>query len=246
MISKSRFLGALASTMAVAVAGFAQADGVSENQAVADGRVSPDKLDRKDFKRVNLFTGVRTQTTVDGTQANPKSEFISFGRNVKLKPNRAPRCSAALPNGATPDQARSMCPRKSYLGKGRATVQFPSLAPTDDVIVSVFNGPGRNELRLHTYSPTLMTASPTVEGRIARSNAGRKYGRALSVANAPETGSGMITEFNATIKRSSGVALARCKSRKFLWQRQVTYSDGSMETATEKQRCKRKGKRSGR
>ena len=217
----------------------AQADGASENQAFVDGKVNPAKLDKRKFKPINLFTGVRTQANVDGMQANPPSEYISFGKNVKLKPKRAPLCTAALPNGATPEQARSMCPRKSYLGSGHGTVQFPGIL-ADDVIVSVFNGPAKGELRLHTYSPTLGTASPTVDAAIVRSNAGGKYGQALSVPFAPETGSGMITEFNAKIKRSTGVVLARCKSKKFRWQRHVTYNDGSSATVTTKQRCKRR------
>jgi hypothetical protein len=239
VIRKSQILGAIACSTALAIAGIARADGVSENQAFVEGKVSPKKLERKRFRNINLFTGVRTQTTVDGTQANPRVELISFGKNVRFRPDKAPRCTTPLPNGATADQARAMCPRKSFLGAGRATVRFPGLE-VNDVIVSVFNGPGRNELRLHTYSPTLAAGSPTVAGKIVRSPAGRKYGKALSVPNAPETGSGMITEFNAKITRSSKVVQARCKSRKFRWLRQVTYSDGSTETATLQQRCKRK------
>ena len=40
----------------------------------------------------------------------------------------------------------------------------------------------------------------------------------------------MITKFNATIKKGSKVATARCKAKKFLWLRKVTYDDGSTET----------------
>ena len=50
----------------------------------------------------------------------------------------------------------------------------------------------------------------------------------------------MITKFNATITRSSGRSLARCKANKFLWQRRVTYNDGSTETAELEQKCSRK------
>jgi hypothetical protein len=232
----------LALTVALAGAVIARADGASENQAFVDGKVKPAKLDKKKFKRVNFFVGVRTQANVTGMQANPQSEYISFGKNAKFKLNKAPLCTTPLPNGATPEQARAMCPRKSYLGSGHGTVEFPGLT-ANDVVVSVFNGPIKNQLRLHTYSPTLGTASPTVDAKIVRSNAGRAYGQALSVPNAPITGSGMITEFNANIQKSSGVAFARCKSKKFLFQRQVTYTDGSSDTVTTKQPCKRKAKK---
>lgn len=132
-----------------------------------------------------------------------------------------------------------MCPRKSYLGSGHGSVAFPGLN-ANDITVSVFSGPSKNQLQLQTYSPTLGTASPTVNAVIVRSNAGGAYGEALSVPHAPVTGSGIITEFNATIMKSTGVATARCKAKKFLFQRKVTYTDGSVDTANLTQRCKRK------
>jgi len=233
---------AAALTLTLATAAIAVADGAADNQAFVEGKVKPAKLDKKKFKKVSLFTGVRTETNVTGFQSNPKSELISFGKNIKVNLAKVARCSAALPNGATPQQARAMCPGKSYLGSGRATLQFPGLN-VSDIVVSVFNGPGKNQLRLHTYSPTLGSAAPAVSAKIVRSKAGNKYGQALSVPFAPETGSGMLTEFNATIARSSGVVTANCKANKFLFQRLVTYADGSKDTATLKQPCTRKKSR---
>ena len=84
--------------------------------------------------------------------------------------------------------------------------------------VSVFNGPGKNEVRLHTYDPRLAGATPTVFGKIVKSNAGSKYGQALQVDDAPDVAgdTGKITAFNADFKKSK-VATARCKAKKFLW-----------------------------
>ena len=79
-------------------------------------------------------------------------------------------------------------------------------------------------------------------GSIVKSNAGSKFGYALSVPNAPETGALMITKFNATITKKSKAALARCKSKTMTWQRKVTYHDGTSETAEITQKCKRKKK----
>jgi hypothetical protein len=53
----------------------------------------------------------------------------------------------------------------------------------------------------------------------------------------------MLTEFNATITRSSGVVTANCKARQFLFERRVTYTDGSKDTVTLKQPCTRKKSR---
>ena len=227
-------------TLALSVACLAYADGASENVAHVDGDVRPAKLDKNRFRRVSSFTGVRTEANIDGTQANPASELISFGKNIRIRPNVPPVCTAVLANGSTPQLARSLCPAKSFLGAGEATMQFPGQPPIDDIVVSVFNGPGPNQLRLHTYSPTLGTASPTVNGEIVKSTAGARYGQALSVPHAPETGSGMITEFNSTITKASGYVTARCRAKRLLILRRVTYNDGSTETATESQRCRRR------
>ena len=104
----------------------------------------------------------------------------------------------------------------------------------------MFRGPDKKGIQLHTFSPTLGPAAPTVLGKIVNSNAGGQYGYALSVPNSPETGGLMITEFNATITKKSGAVLARCKSKNMPFQRKVTYDDGSTETAEITQKCKRK------
>ena len=66
------------------------------------------------------------------------------------------------------------------------------------------------------------------------------HGQALNVERAPETGGIMITKFNATLTKDSGVVKARCKSKKTPFLREVTYKDGTSETATLVDKCKRK------
>ena len=112
----------------------------------------------------------------------------------------------------------------------------------DDLTVSVFRGPDKRGIQLHTASPTLLAAAPTVQGSIVKSDAGSEFGYALSVPHAPETGALMITKFNATIFKSSKAILGRCKNKKMTFQRRVTYADGSTETVETTQRCKRKKK----
>jgi hypothetical protein len=240
VIKKSRFALALGMVLALAFAGVAFGDGATDNVAKVEGSVKPNKLSKNDYKPVTLFSGVATEANVTGTQANPAAEYISYGKNVKFDFNAGDVCTALPPSGSTPDQAKAACPKTAYLGSGHASVQFPGLALIDDVTVSVFRGPTKKGIFLHTYSPTLLAASPTVPSQIVKSNAGGKFGYALSVPNSPVTGSGMITEFNATISKKSGAVLARCKAKKFLWQRKVTYTDGSTETAELSQPCKRK------
>jgi len=125
--------------------------------------------------------------------------------------------------------------------RGEAEVALSDTFRISDVTVSVFNGPAKNQIRLHTSSPTLGSAAPTVFGEVVKSDS-KKYGPALLVADAPDAGADafMITKFNATIFRSSGVSLARCKDKTLRTRRTVTYDDGSSEIVTDTQRCKRK------
>ena len=243
MIKKFRLVVALGLVTALGVASLAFAAGAADTQnAFVDGSVSPSKLDKKKYKPVNLFLGVRTEVQggVNGTQANPRSEFISIPKNVKIDLNGGAVCTSLPPSGSTPAQAQSACPKASYLGSGKAAIQGPGGVAINDITVSVFRGPSKNGIQLHTYSPTLLAAAPTVLGSIVKSNAGSKFGSALSVPNAPETGSLMLTGFNATINKSSKVAQARCKSKTMTFQRKVTYADGSTETAELTQKCKQK------
>ena len=218
----------------IAIAGGTGAD---ENIAAVDGKITPSKLSNKKFKPVASFLGVRnSKGHIDGMQSNPASERLSFSKNIKVDLSKAPRCTAALPNGSTPQFAKNACPPKSFLGSGEAEVTAPGPTVIAEPVVSVFNGPGRNQLRLHTYDPALGAAAPIVNARII--NAPGKWGQALNVPHAPETGGVMITKFNSTVLKARKVVRARCKPRRFKTQRRVVYADGSSETVTTTQRCK--------
>jgi hypothetical protein len=229
--------------VALGVATLAYADGASENVAYVDGSIKPKKLDPKKRSPIALFSGVRTETdSVDGTQQNPEAELIEYDADGKWKSNAAPLCTAPIDTpGLTAEQARDLCPAKSYIGSGEAEVALSSTARVSDITVSVFNGPQKNQVRLHTSSPTLGAAAPTVFGEIVKSKA-KKYGPALLVADAPDAGGDafMITKFNATIFRSTGVSLFRCASKQVYIRRTVTYDDGSRERAVSKSKCKRR------
>ena len=236
---------ALGLTVALGAAAIAYADGATDNTAFVDGEVTPRKLDRKKYKPIALFTEVRTEGRVDGTQENPEAEYIEYDRDGRWRSKAAPLCEAPIETpGLTVEQARAMCPPGSYIGSGDAEVALNATARIDDITVSVFNGPEDNQVRLHTSSPTLGPAAPTVFGRIEQSPS-NKYGPALVVDDAPDAGGDvfMITKFNATIFKSSGVSLARCPDKEFKTRRTVTYDDGSSERVTDTSKCKRKPKR---
>ena len=236
-----RMTGAIALCLALGVSALALADGAGDNEAFVDGSVKPKKLAKKEYKPIALFTEVRTEGPVTGVQANPEKELIEYDRDGAWKSNAAPLCTANIETpGLTVEQARDLCPAGSYIGSGEAEVNLGP-ARISNITVSVFNGPAKNQIRLHTSSPTLGAAAPTVFGEIVKSGS-KKFGPALLVEDAPDAGGDafMITKFNATIFKSSGVSLARCTDKKFVIRRTVTYDDGSQDVATDQQRCKQK------
>jgi hypothetical protein len=243
-VRKTHFVVAIAASMALGVSALAY--GNAENEAGVEGSVKPTKLDKKKYKPVELFTGVLTTGPVTGSQTNPEAEHVSWGKNVKIKPKAAPTCDAAIEFTST-EAARGACPAGSYVGSGTASIELPGGTIYEGITVSVFNGPGANEVRLHTYDPRLAGATPTVFGKIVKSHAGSKYGQALQVDDAPDVAgdAGKITSFNASLSKKSKVATARCKAKKFLWNREVTYDNGEQESVTVEQKCKKKKKKKG-
>jgi len=241
-LKKTRFIVATGLAAALGTAGIAFADGASENTETVTGKVAPSKLDKKTAKPVDMTTTVATTTThaVPGQQ-NPEKQLIEFGKNIKFDTTKAATCSANLA-GTTTDQAKAMCPSKSIIGTGSASADLgQGPQQVTDTQVTVFNGPAKNQIRLHAFTPELGSANTqVVEGSIIKAPSGGKYGQALNVADAPDLAGDqfMLTKFDATISKSSKVVTARCKSSKFLWHNVVTYDDGSKDTADLTQACK--------
>jgi hypothetical protein len=248
VLKKSRFVVAFALVMALGASAIAYGQGgqAATSNAFVDGSITPTKLDKKKYKPIDLFSGVRTEIPggVTGSQANPVSEYLSYPKNIKFDFDAGDVCTTLPPSGSTAQQARDACPADSYIGEGVAEVQGPGLAPITDIIVSVFRGPAKNGIQLHTSSTTLGPAAPTVLGEVVTSKVSG-FGQALTVPHAPETGGLMITKFNAKISKASKAVTARCKTKSMTFQREVTYGDGSKETAETTQTCKQKKPKGG-
>jgi len=235
--------------LALGVAAIAYAAGADEATPRVEGKVTPKKLDKKKFKPVQLFTEVSTELPVGptgcnpetGGQCNPESEFIEFGNNIKFKSKAAPFCTASL-NGTTTEQAKAACPKGSNIGSGEAAVKLSEETTATDFTVTAFNGPKKNQIRLHAYSPSFGAENTQVVLGIIAAATTNGYGSALSVPDAPDAGGDAfaITKFNATIERGSKVVTARCKAKKMLFKRTVEYDDGSEEFVTDRHNCKRK------
>jgi hypothetical protein len=238
MRMKLRRIISLGLVLALGSSAIAYADGASQDTAFFDAKISPSKLDKKKYKPVTLTAGLRTTGPVPGI--NPEKEFLSFSKNLKFNLGAADTCSAAI-EFQTTTAAKAACPKGSFIGAGKGSIELPGGVKFTDIVVSTFNGPGKNQIRLHTYSPSLEGATPTVLGKIVKSNVSG-YGQALDVPDAPDVAgdAGMITSFGTGVSKGSKVFTARCKSKKINFLRKVTYDDGSSETATTSQKCKRK------
>ena len=245
MIRKSRMIVALGLVLALGLSALAFADGASENEVGVYGKVKPNKLDSRKYKPVKFFSGVTTDTThaVPGQQ-NAERVLLEWGKNIKFDSKAAPVCTASI-NGTTTEQAKSLCPPGSNLGSGVAHANLGGGPDqVSDVTVTAFNGPGNKHVRLHAYTPSLGAANTqVVDGDIIKAPSGGKYGYALNVTDAPDLGGDafMLTQFDATIDKSTKTVLARCKAKKFLWKNTTTYDDGTKETSqVVSQPCKRK------
>jgi hypothetical protein len=259
LFKKSRMVVAGGLAVVVATAGVAAAGdtGADLNDAEVVSKVTPSKLSKKKFTKINVQLGVVNSPDSAGNEdANAAAERIAWSKNIKVNLNKAPKCNVDLPNAIPTENARDLCPPKSVIGTGQATVHAPGATCTPPQadpclagtqVVTVFNGHptnGPGALQLHTWGDPpegLGGLSPTVDAWIEKANQQEKnkgFGQVLDVPIAPTTGALKITSFNAKIKKSSKVATARCKPKKFKTQRTVTYTDGSSETATETQKCK--------
>jgi hypothetical protein len=258
VIRTSRLVLALALTLALGVSGIALAGGgaaaenVSEVTGQVSGKAKP-KFDKKKFKKTSLFTQVQTDygTPTGDPTVHSEQVFIDFGKNLKIKTGVVPKCTANT-SLMTTDEARAAC-SSSRIGQGQAKAHLPSPGGTvnfNDFEVTVFNGPDDNQLILHAFSPTLTggvvgPGNPAnIVGDIVKSPAGKKYGKRLAVNDVSDVQSdlGGLYFFNATIKKGKYIQ-ARCKAKKMLWRATWVYDDGTSDTDTFSQKCKRKKKK---
>jgi len=254
VVRRSRLVLALGLTLVLGASGIALAGGgaAAENDSEVIGQIGKKKpkFDKKKFKKTSLFTQVSTDygTPTGDPTVHSEQVLIDFGKNLKIKTGVAPKCTANT-STMTTSEARSAC-ASSMIGKGDAKAHLPSPGGTqnfDDFQVSVFNGPGDKQLILHAFSPTLsggvvIPGNPSVIfGDIVKSPAGKKYGKRLAVDDVPDVAGdqGGLYFFNAKIKKGKYMQ-ARCKAKKMLWKAKWVYDDGTSDTDTFKQKCKRK------
>jgi hypothetical protein len=255
VIRTSRLALALGLTLALGVSGIAVAGGgaaaenVSQLDAQLSGKAKP-KFPKKKFKKSSLFTQVQTDyaTPTGDDTVHSEEVYIDYPKNIKLKTSTAPKCTANT-STMTTSEARAAC-GSSQVGTGQAKAHLPPGVQFNDFEVTVFNGPGNNQLILHAFSPTLsggavIPGNPAVIiGNLGKSPAGKKYGTRLSVPDVSDVADdqGGLYFFNATIKKGKYVQ-AKCKKKNMKYQARWVYDDGTSDTDTTTQKCKQKKKK---
>ena len=115
MITKSRMIVAGGLAVLVATAGIAVAGstGAQLNEAGVVSKVTPSKLSKKKFSKVNVLLGVVNSPDSAGNEdANAASERIAWSKNIKMNLDARPKCNADLPNGIPVAQATTLCGRR--------------------------------------------------------------------------------------------------------------------------------------
>jgi hypothetical protein len=248
VIRNSRFVAAIAMVLALGVASLAFADGASENTIGVLGTITPNKLDKKQFKPVTMYNGVTTNTThaVPGQQ-NAEKVTVEYPTNMKFDFSNAVACTAPLA-GTTTEQAKQACPPKSIIGTGNAHAnlgQGPDQLSdvTVTVIVTKIDSKNSGVVALHAATPTLGPGNTqVVVAKIVPKAPDAGFGPALIVDDAPDLAGDafMLTKFDATIGKATKAVLARCKSKTNKWRNITVYDDGSKESADLTTKCKQK------
>jgi hypothetical protein len=228
-----------------AAAGISQSSAITTHLAV---RTRPLRLPRRNYRNARLFFEV-AHDNADGSPDPPpgtRRVIVDFGNNVRVNLDAHPRCRANL-EGTTTQQARQRCGR-ALIGVGSAEARLPGPYNVTDLVVSVFNGSnlrGTNRIRAHVDSQGQLPPGATTQVIQARivSAPGRQFNRRL-VAEVPAIvgGEGTNTQFNATIRRNTGIVRARCMARRIPYRAFWIFRDDTpRESNTASERCRRAG-----
>lgn len=224
--------------------------GPDGNTQSIEATISPKALYKKTSSPGSLFVDVKTGTTGSATGAPSPAvhDVIDFDQNLALVTKGLPTCNASKLQNTSTEAAEQAC-RSAIIGKGEATTLLPlSVLYTEPTKVTAFNGVpqgGKPVVLLHAYGTSPVQTTLVLVGVV--SNYGKEgYGPRLDVTVPPIAGgSGAITDFHVTIKKSwtyKGKKMsfinAKCPaSKKLKYRGAFTFKDGVTLTATHTQPC---------
>jgi hypothetical protein len=249
LIASLAALLAIAIPVSVATAG-ETVTGPDGNTQSLEAKISPSGLYKKTSSPGSLYVDVKTGSTTSTTGAPSPAvhDVIDFDQNLSLVTKGLPTCNASQLQSASTEVAERAC-ADAMIGSGEATTLLPlGVLYTEPTKVTAFNGVpqgGKPVVLLHAYGTSPVQTTLVLTGVVT--NLGKEgYGPRLDVTIPPIAGgSGAITDFKVTIKKSwtyKGKKMsfinARCPaSKKLKYRGAFTYKDGTTITATHTQAC---------
>jgi hypothetical protein len=230
---------AFASVAALAAAGIASANHISNVSTLSGSKITPSKLPKNTFKPASLFvhTGTVYAHPNDATQGGKAATVtLYFDNDGKLTLTGIPKCTATFTSGTTIAQAWERCgPGADQAGEVNAYMSPPgavsgrvSTAPPSNFngCTLVFNGPtegGNPTVVLFSRVTTLPNSTANCTSPATNSagntsvtlkgtitNAGiADFGKKLTVPNI-DAAPLPLDDFTATVKRGSAIS-ARCQ-----------------------------------
>ena len=230
-------LAALAAAAVVGIVGVAQAVDAQHKLVV---KTTPTKAGTK-AKPANtkLFVDIITIPAPNDPPFATSDTVVHFDKNLVFNGSKLKNCTQATVQG---DETK--CPSGSKVGTGKATGN--ALGQTENLTVTAFNGPGGNKIELHVVGSAPLVIDSVIEGTL--SNDTGLYGKKLSVTvpdnlQQPLTGVfATLTDFQVSVKGTGSkkkpfVGLKGCTAKKLNFKADLTYTDGTSQSATTTAPC---------
>jgi hypothetical protein len=225
--------------------------GPDGNTQSLEASVTPKGLYPKTATPAALSVEVKTgtATATNGVPSPAVHDVIDFDKNLSLTTKGLPTCTTSQLQNTSTEAAERAC-GKAKIGTGSAITLLPtgSQVFTEPTKVTAFNGApqgGKPTVLLHAYGTTPLQTTLVLVGTVT-SYGKEGYGPRLDVIVPPiGGGSGAITDFKVTIKKSwtykgkkVSFVNAKCPaSKKLKYRGAFTYGDGTTITATHTQTC---------
>ena len=237
---------ALAGAIGLSAVSLAVAD---ESVQKETAKVKPTKLSKKKYQNIKLINTITT-FNAPGTFQPPKGvrTVVDWPKQLKFNTKAVPVCktdASGLGLTATTEEAIAACGKKSVVSDPKGSTAEVTVggatmvATTLDIQVTAFN---ENNKQLLLYAKPIGDASgipaSILSGKLKKSKAGKKYGKALDVT-IPPLAAGAISFFEVTVKKSKYIQ-AKCKPKKMSFQATTFFADAPTSSDTYTTKCKPK------
>jgi hypothetical protein len=237
-----RFLGFMALIALLLLSGGADAALVKVGNLVltADGGFTPRKLPRRSYAPID-FKGHADLKAVDGSVPPAVQQLVlEFDRDGRLSTSGLPTCDPSQLEEATPEEARSRCP-KAIVGAGHVSASIvreggqPPLQA--DSLLTLFNGPrleGNPTVILHARTTVPATQNFVITVPIERRPGEYRYRATIDIPPIA-AGRGSLTHIDGSVGRRYSVdgakrsyVSARCGDGILRTRGRFTFVDGTI------------------